>query len=137
MRPVGWKSAFIFLSWTLFWLLPGWADQIHAGEIYDEVFSIQEEYQLKKGDRLPSIAQSRAMRLQILAKQANVKNPNSLKPGTTLNINNSFILPKEVTDGLVVNLAELAVYHFQNGVFFAPLPLSRRPERLGNTHRKL
>ena len=124
MRPVGWKSAFIFLSWTLFWLLPGWADQIHAGEIYDEVFSIQEEYQLKKGDRLPSIAQQRALRLQVLDKQINVKNPNSLKPGTTLNINNSFIPPKEVTDGLVVNLAELAVYHFQNGVFLRRYPLA-------------
>ncbi len=124
MRPVVWKRVFIFLSWTLFCLLPGWADQIHAGEIYNEVFCSQEEYQLKKGDRLPSLAQRWAMRVQVLTKQNNVKNPNSLKPGTTLNIYNSFILPKEVTDGLVVNLAELAVYHFQNGVFLRRYPLA-------------
>ena len=86
--------------------------------------AFKKNIQLKKGDRLPSIAQQRAMRLQVLAKQTNVKNPNSLKPGTTLNINNSFILPKEVTDGLVVNLAELAVYHFQNGVFLRRYPLA-------------
>ncbi len=119
-----WESAPTFLSCYLFLILASWAYEIHAGEIYNEVFSGQEEYQVQKGDQLPSIAQQRAMRLQVLARQINLKNANSIKPGTTLTIYNSFILPNELTDGLVVNLAELAVYHFQNGVFLRRYPLA-------------
>jgi L,D-transpeptidase ErfK/SrfK len=124
MRPMVWKSAFFFLSWTLFWLYPGWGDAIYAGDIYNEVFNSQEEILVKKGDRLPSIAQKRALRLQVITKQNNLKNPNSIKPGTTLSINNSFILPNEVTDGLVINLAELAVYHIQNNIFLRRYPIA-------------
>ena len=118
------ENALLFLTCCLFLILAGWAHEIHATEIYPEVFEAQEEYVVKKGDRLPSLAQRRAMRVQVLARQLNVKDPNPIKPGNAVNIYNSFILPTEVTDGLVVNLAELTVYHFQNGVFLRRYPLA-------------
>lgn len=124
MRPAVPKTAFFILVFYLFLFLPGWFGDIHAIEIYQEVFNNQEEYVVKKGDRLPSLAQERALRLQVLTKQNNLKNPNAVKPGTTLDLSHSFILPGELTDGLVVNLAELAVYHFQNGVFLRRYPLA-------------
>ncbi len=76
---------------------------------------------MKKGEPLSSLAQRRALRLQVITKQNNLKNP---KPGTTVNLSYSFILPHELTDGLVVNLAELTVYYFQNGVFLNRYPLA-------------
>jgi L,D-transpeptidase ErfK/SrfK len=117
MRPGVWKRVFIFLTCSLFWTLTGWADEKPAGDLYNEVGGGLEEYLVQKGDRLPSIAQRRAMRLRVLAKQNQLKNPDRLKPGTVLKVNNFFILPNDVTNGLVVNLAELTVYHFDNGVF--------------------
>jgi L,D-transpeptidase ErfK/SrfK len=124
MRPAVPKTAIIILIFYLFLFLPGLAVDIQAIEIYQEIFNNQEEYVVQKGDRLPSLAQQRALRLQILIKQNNLKNPNAVKPGTTLDLSHSFILPGEVTDGLVVNLAELTVYHFQNGVFLRRYPLA-------------
>lgn len=124
MRPEVRKSVIFFLTFYLLFILPGWAGDIQTIEVYNEVFNNQEEYLVKKGDRLPSLAQRRALRLQVLAKQNNLKNPNAVKPGMTLNLSHSFILPGEVIDGLVVNLAELTVYHFQNGVFLRRYPLA-------------
>lgn len=94
---------------------------LYALDIYHEVFNNSEEYQLKKGERLPSLAQRRALRLQVITKQNNLKN---LKPGTTIKLNYDYILPHELPDGLVVNLAELTVYYFHNGVFISRYPLA-------------
>lgn len=99
--------------------------EVWAAEIYRNVFTQTEEYEVKKGDRLPVLAQKRALRLQFLARQNHLKNPEAaLKPGTRLNLSHSFILPEEVSHGLVVNLAELAVYHFHQGNFMRRYPLA-------------
>ena len=99
---------------------PAW-----AADIYREVYTLTEEYEVKKGDRLPTLAQKRALRLQFLARQNQLQNPTgALKPGTRLNLSHSFILPDEVSHGLVVNLAELAVYHFHQGTFRRRYPLA-------------
>jgi L,D-transpeptidase ErfK/SrfK len=115
------QTALLFLFFCLLLILPGFIPEITALDIYPEVYHNQEEYLVKKGDRLPSIAQRRALRLQVLTKQ---KLQSQLKPGKTLNLDYSIIPPREVPDGLVVNLAELTVYHFQNGVFLHRYPLA-------------
>jgi L,D-transpeptidase ErfK/SrfK len=102
-------------------ILAGWVQDTYALDMYNEVFSNHEEYQLKKGERLESLAQRRALRLQVVTKQNSIKNP---KPGTIVNLSYAFVLPHELTDGLVVNLAELTVYYFQNGVFLNRYPLA-------------
>ena len=102
-------------------ILAGVTRDVYALDIYQEIFNHHEEYQLKKGEQLPSLAQRRALRLQVITRQNKIKNP---KPGTTVNLSYSFILPHELTDGLVVNLAELTVYYFQNGVFINRYPLA-------------
>ncbi|MGQ9920062.1 MAG: L,D-transpeptidase family protein [Desulfobacca sp.] len=103
----------------------GFSQEALAADIYQDVYHQQEVYEVKKGDRLPLLAQKRAVRLQFLAKQNNLKNPEAaLKPGTILDLSHSFILPAEVSHGLVVNLAELAVYHFHQGTFQHRYPLA-------------
>jgi L,D-transpeptidase ErfK/SrfK len=121
MRPQLRREAFLFLIFCLLLILPGFTRESTALDIYPEVYHNQEEYQVKKGDRLPSLAQRRALRLQVLTKQ---KLNNQLKPGNTLNLAYSFIPPGEVANGLVVNLAELTVYHFQNGIYLRRYPLA-------------
>ncbi len=110
-----------FCFFLLLLILAGGTQNVYALDIYQEVFNNHEEYQLKKGEQLPSLAQRRALRLQVITRQNKIKNP---KPGTTVNLSYAFILPHELTDGLVVNLAELTVYYFQNGVFLNRYPLA-------------
>jgi L,D-transpeptidase ErfK/SrfK len=129
MRPQSRQTAVLFVCCCLLMVLPGLTAEIkaqaqaqaQAQAVYPEVHHNQEEYVVKKGDRLPSIAQRRALRLQVLSK---MNLPKQLKPGCTLNLSYVIIPPREVTDGLVVNLAELAVYHFQNGAFLRRFPLA-------------
>jgi len=110
---------------TVLIILAAATPTVWAGDIYREVYTLTEEYEVKKGDRLPILAQKRALRLQFLAKQNHLKNPEKpLPPGTRLNLSHSFILPDEVSHGLVVNLAELAVYHFHQGSFKRRYPLA-------------
>jgi L,D-transpeptidase ErfK/SrfK len=102
-------------------MLAAGVHDVYALDIYHEVYTNQEEYQLKKGENLTSLAQRRALRLQVLTRQNNGK---KLKSGSLVNLSYSFILPHELNDGLVVNLAELTVYYFQNGVFISRYPLA-------------
>ena len=119
-RP--WARLSAGFCFFLLLIISGRRDQdVYALDIYHEVFNNNEEYQLKKGEQLSSLAQRRALRLQVITRQNKIKNP---KPGTTVNLSYSFILPHELTDGLVVNLAELTVYYFQNGVFLNRYPLA-------------
>lgn len=114
-----WAAVCLGFLLTL-WTLPLW-----ASEIYREVLTLTEEYEVKKGDRLTTLAQRRGLRVQYLAKQNQINRVEAaLKPGTRLNLSYSMILPDEVSHGLVVNLAELAVYHFQNGIFLRRYPLA-------------
>ena len=113
------RFVWFFLLFLLF--LTEGAQYVYALEIYQEIYTNQEEYQLKRGEQLPSLAQRRALRLQVLTKQNKAKN---LKAGNIVNLHYSFILPHELSDGLVVNLAELTVYYFQNGIFINRYPLA-------------
>lgn len=113
--------ACLFFSCCWLMLLPGFLRDCPALDVYPEVYHHQEEYTVKKGDRLPTLAQRRALRLQVLTKQ---KLQSQIKPGNTINLSYAFIPPVELPDGLVVNLAELAVYQFQNGVFLRRYPLA-------------
>jgi L,D-transpeptidase ErfK/SrfK len=117
---LGGRKKFSFLIF-LFCLFAVGIQNAYAIDIYNEIYNNQEEYQLKKGEHLSNLAQRRALRLQVLARQINAK---KLKPGSLVNLSYAFILPAELTDGLVVNLAELTVYYFQNGVFISRYSLA-------------
>lgn len=122
--PLG-VSAGKYVILCLIIVTAGFQSEMQAAEIYRDVYTHAEEYEVKKGDRLAVLAQKRALRLQVLAGQNNIKNPQAaLKPGTVLNLSHSYILPNEVSHGLVVNLAELAVYHFHQGNFQRRYPLA-------------
>jgi L,D-transpeptidase ErfK/SrfK len=118
-RPGVWYELIFLIFLTL--MLAAGVHDVYALDIYHEVYTNQEEYQLKKGENLTSLAQRRALRLQVLTRQVNSK---KLRPGSLVNLSYSFILPHELNDGLVVNLAELTVYYFQNGVFISRYPLA-------------
>lgn len=97
------------------WLQPSRAQELKTAGIYRDLGGGVVEHEVKKGERLPAIAQRYAVRWRVLAKQNPEVNPDRLKPGTKLKIDHTFIIPAELTDGLVINLPELTLYHFQDG----------------------
>ena len=68
----------------------------------------------KKGDDLHTVARKFDLGLLEL-QEANPKiNPDKVKPGTKLVIPTAFILPPGERTGIVINLAEIRVYHFSS-----------------------
>jgi len=116
--------------WCVWLMTVGWAPAAWAGEnakldsLYFRVEGGQEEYHVKKGDRLPQIALQKGVRWRVLAKKNNLKNPNKLSPGTVLKIKNTYIIPTDLEHGLLINLAELKLYHFEQGVLKRRYPLA-------------
>lgn len=93
----------------------GQAQHLETAAIYHEIGGGVVEHEVKKGERLPAVAQRYAVRWRVVAKQNPEVNPDRLKPGTRLKIDHTFIIPAELSDGLVINLPELALYHFEGG----------------------
>lgn len=116
--------------WCVWLAMVGWTPAVWAGDdaklnaLYFRVEGGQEEYQVKKGDRLPQIALQKGVRWRVLAKKNNLKNPNKLSPGTVLKIKNTYIIPTDLEHGLLVNLPELKLYLFDQGVLKHRYPLA-------------
>ena len=53
----------------------------------------------------------------MLARRNHLKSPYRLTPGMFLRINTAHIVPAELDNGLVINLPELLMYHFENGAY--------------------
>jgi L,D-transpeptidase ErfK/SrfK len=86
--------------------------------LYHQVVGGEEDYVVKKGDTLGILAARQGMRWQTLARLNGIKPQDvRLKPGTVLKINKTHIVPQELVNGLIINLPELTLYHFDHGVF--------------------
>ncbi|MDD2901635.1 MAG: L,D-transpeptidase [Syntrophales bacterium] len=91
-----------------------------AGEIplYHQVAGCQEEYAVE-GRRvsLVRLAQERGIKWTALGRHNRLKPPYRLKKGMVLKINTTHIVPDELTDGLIINLPELVLYYFKDGIY--------------------
>jgi L,D-transpeptidase ErfK/SrfK len=77
----------------------------------EEVFEVTQTVDLSR------VAQERGVRWEILAQRNNVQKPFRIKPGMTLTIDDTHIVPTELSHGLVINLPELQLYHFHQGAY--------------------
>lgn len=109
------KAGFLILTLALGPTLAG-ADTEHLN-VYSYLIGGQETYQVEKGLHLSHLALRKGVRWQVLARHNQLKEPYRLKRGQILQINNTHIVPTETIHGLVINLPELALYHFQEGAF--------------------
>jgi L,D-transpeptidase ErfK/SrfK len=85
--------------------------------LYHQVAGGAEEYLVQKRETLTTLAVKRGVQWQVLARHNDLKKPYRLKAGTVLKINNTHIVPTELGEGLVINLPELALYHFRQGQY--------------------
>jgi len=85
--------------------------------LYCQVAGGEEELEVVKPISLSRLALEKGVRWPVLARDNCLKKPYKLNPGMVLKINNTHIVPGEVSDGLVINLPELHLYYIKQGVY--------------------
>jgi L,D-transpeptidase ErfK/SrfK len=85
--------------------------------LYHLVTGGEQKYQVEESQSLYFLALRMGLKPWVMARQTKIKVNTLLKPGTALKFDTSCIVPTELSDGLVVNLPELLVYQFNNGVY--------------------
>lgn len=92
--------------------------------LYTSLGGAVEEVVVEKSTHLSNLALQKGVRWQVLARQNEVKKPYRLKKGRSLKVNNTHIIPTDITHGLLINLPELTLYHFVNGSYQRRYPLA-------------
>jgi L,D-transpeptidase ErfK/SrfK len=88
-----------------------------APPLYHQVAGGEQEIAVEKPISVDRMALEKGVRWVTVVRENCLKKPYKLKPGMVLKINNTHIVPAELQNGLVINLPELRLYHFQNGVY--------------------
>jgi L,D-transpeptidase ErfK/SrfK len=111
MRRVGWLLFLVLLL-----RVPA---LVAAAEppLYHQVAGGEETYTVEKRATINRVALERGLRWTVVARHNGLKKPYRLKRGMVLKINNTHIVPTELTDGLVINLPELNLYYFRDGTY--------------------
>jgi L,D-transpeptidase ErfK/SrfK len=76
-----------------------------------------EEVVVERSIHLSHLALRKGVRWQVLARHNGLSEPYRLKKGMTLTVNHTHIIPTELSHGLLINLPELMLYHFAEGVY--------------------
>ena len=96
------------------WL--AWAS-VPSPFLYYLVRGGEEVYEVTEAIDLTRLAQEKGVRFEILAQRNKVKKPFRLKPGMTVTVDDTHIVPTDLSHGLVINLPELKLYHFHQGAY--------------------
>ncbi|MFZ5447120.1 MAG: L,D-transpeptidase [Thermodesulfobacteriota bacterium] len=88
-----------------------------APPLYNQVAGGEERVDVAKPASITSLALERGMRWTVVARHNGLKKPYRLKPGDSIKINTTHIVPAELQSGLVINLPELNLYYIQDGVY--------------------
>jgi L,D-transpeptidase ErfK/SrfK len=93
-----------------------WAN-VSSPHLYFLVRGGEEIYEITKSTYLSRLAVERGVKWEVLAQRNNLKKPFRLKPGMSIAIDDTHIVPTELSHGLVINLPELKLYHFYQGAY--------------------
>ena len=85
--------------------------------LYYLVTGGEREVMVEKSHSLTYLALTHGLRPWVMSRQTKLKVNTRVKPGVTLKIDNSHIVPTELSQGLVINLPELLLYQFYKGVY--------------------
>jgi L,D-transpeptidase ErfK/SrfK len=109
------------LAWLLLILLLTALKPVGAAPspppLYHQVVGGEEIHEVRAKETLNRIALEKSLKWTALARRNGLKKPYKLKPGMELQLNTTHIVPAELSDGLLINLPELCLYYFVNGVY--------------------
>jgi L,D-transpeptidase ErfK/SrfK len=110
----------VALILTVFWVGQGGAWAAPAPEpprLYELVAGGQEEVEVSRKTTLTRIALEKGVQWLVVARHNDIPKPYKVKPGMVLKINHTHIVPMDIPHGIVINLPELMLYHFHDGVY--------------------
>jgi len=81
-------------------------------------------YTVKKSDTLKSVGAKFRVSPHYLAKINGIDGQKNLSKGQILKIVDRHIIPKRVTDGLVINIADCTLYYFRGGKLVTAIPVA-------------
>jgi L,D-transpeptidase ErfK/SrfK len=84
--------------------------------LYHQVVGGQEYCEVPGRTTLSLLAAAKGVKWTVVARQNHLKRPYRVTKGMVLKINTAHIVPAELRNGLVINLPELLMYHFKDGV---------------------
>lgn len=114
-----WLIALVLLTWV-----GGAVAEDAAPPLYHQVAGGVETIKVTKRTSVVHLALVRGVRWPVVVGQNHLKKPYRLYPGDTIKINDTHIVPQELKDGLVINLPELNLYYFKDGVYQRRYPLA-------------
>lgn len=106
--------------WLLLMILlaqSAWAGAGQPPPLYHQVVGGEEDYQVPGKTTLGLLAAEKGVKFTVLARGNGLKSPYKITPDMVLKINTAHIIPAELDRGLVINLPELLMYHFENGAY--------------------
>jgi L,D-transpeptidase ErfK/SrfK len=85
--------------------------------LYQLVTGGEENLVVPPKTTLNRLALEKGVRWMVVARENKLEKPYRLKAGMVLKVNTAHIVPAELNQGLVINLPELSLYHFRDGVY--------------------
>jgi L,D-transpeptidase ErfK/SrfK len=85
--------------------------------LYHQVAGGEEDCEVPGKTTLGLLAAEKGVKWTEVARRNGLKKPYKITKGMILKINTSHIVPTELAHGLVINLPELLMYYFVNGVY--------------------
>lgn len=107
------RNLFLFLILILF------PAAIYADNIIGDQFI----YEVAKGDSLELICSKLGISMQKLIKDNGIDPKKPLKIGQKLSVNTKKIVPKNIPDGIIVNIADKMLYYFKTGELKMAFPV--------------
>lgn len=100
---------------TFLVIVPLTSSSIEDGFPSSNIIGKDTNYTVKKGDSLKKIASRFDVTPEELIKTNKLRNANIINPGQKLRISTKTIVPKTIDEGLIINLPEYKIYHFEFG----------------------
>jgi L,D-transpeptidase ErfK/SrfK len=111
----------VLRTWLIVLVLLAGAHAVRATDsappLYNQVAGGEEPVTVEKRTSVSRLALERGVRWTVVVGQNRLKKPYRVNPGESIKINCTHIVPMELNDGIVINLPELNLYNFQDGVY--------------------
>lgn len=116
MRRILYITTTFFITFLV--IVPLTSSSIEDGFPSSNIIGKDTNYTVKKGDSLKKIASRFDITAEELVKTNKLRNANVINPGQKLRISTKTIVPKKIDKGLIINLPEYKIYHFEFGRLF-------------------
>ncbi len=89
-----------------------------------ELTEMHESYSVQRGDTLRSLSSRHGIPVEVLARENGLNPKSRLKPGQVLRIDNRHIVPADLSNGILINVPQLMLFHLENRHLLAAYPVA-------------